>query len=114
MSVVSGPSYLSFSDVDLDQTAVEIKPVNGQVHGWFLSNTTSSKVYVKLYETSPTVGTTTPLVTLQVPANGSANQEFLRGISFSSGIWAACTSSMAVSDTTDPGANACIANIFYL
>ena len=111
---MSGSAYLSFSSVDLDQSAQQVKSANGQVHGWFLSNTTSSKVYVKLYETSPSVGTTIPLVTLQVPANGSANQEFLRGISFSSGIWAACTASSAVSDTTDPGAGACIANIFYL
>lgn len=111
-----GPAYFSFSDTDLDASAQEIKPATGQLHGWFLSNTTSSKVYVKLYDgaSAPTVGTDTPKLTLQVPANGSANAEFKRGISFSGGIYCAATSSVAASDTTDPGASACIANFFYL
>jgi len=108
-------AYLTYSNVDLDPTLVGLKPADGQVHGWFLSNTTSSKLYVKLFEGSgPSVGTTTPLMTLQVPANGSANAEFKRGISFGGGISVAATASSAVSDTTDPGSGACIANIFYL
>lgn len=112
---MEGASYLTYRNIDLDNTAVTIKPADGYVHGWYLSNSTSSKIYVKLYEgaTAPTVGTTTPLVTIQVPANGSANVEYLRGISFSRGIHAACTADVADAATTDPGANACIANFFY-
>lgn len=111
-----GPSYLTFADTDLDNTPELIKVSEGRLFGWYLSNTTASKIYVKLYEgaSSPTVGTTVPKMTFQVPANGSANAEFRGGISFSQGIYAACTTSPVASDTTDPGANACVANFFYL
>lgn len=96
-----------------------IKSTVGQVYGWFMSNTNASPRFVKLYNsaTSPTVGTTTPLMTITIPGNSNGagtNVDFSSGISFSSGIGIAITGLVADSDTTAISANEVVVNLLYL
>lgn len=103
-------------DVDLDNAALTVvKASPGQLYGYYFYNTTAGVVYVKFYNaTSGTLGTGTPVMTIPVPAGGGANVGFPYPISFSTGICVGAGTGVGDADNTDPGANALIANIFYL
>jgi hypothetical protein len=87
--------------------ATSVKASAGTVEEIVLFNTTAAAIYVKIYDkaSAPTVGTDTPAMTLQVPANGQAivpaglAKPFLNGVAF------AITGAVADSDTTAVGAN---------
>ena len=105
-----------FRSVDLDETEEEIKASAGQVFGWYIFNGASSTRYVKFYNAtaaSVTVGTTTPVLTIPVPAGAAANVFSEIGIAFSTAISAAATTGVADADTGAPGANEVIVNVFY-
>lgn len=105
-----------FRSIDLDETEEEAKATAGQVYGWYIYNAASSVRYVKLYNAtaaSVTVGTTTPVMTIPIPATSGANVEFTNGIAFSTAITAAATTGVADSDTGAPGANEVIINLLY-
>jgi hypothetical protein len=105
-----------FRSIDLDETEEEAKATAGQVYGWYIYNTASSVRYVKLYNATAanvTVGTTTPVMTIPIPATSGANVEFTNGIAFSTAITAAATTGVADSDTGAPGANEVIINLLY-
>lgn len=105
-----------FRSIDLDETEEEVKATAGQVYGWYIYNAASSVRYVKLYNATAanvTVGTTTPVMTIPVPATSGANVEFTNGIAFSTAITAAATTGVADSDTSAPGANEVIINLLY-
>lgn len=105
-----------FRSLDLDETEEEVKGTAGQVFGWYLHNNASTVLYVKFYNAtaaSVTVGTTTPVMTIPVPAGSGANVEFTNGIAFSTAITVACTTGVADNDTTGAGANELVANILY-
>jgi hypothetical protein len=95
--------------------AASIKASAGQVYGWYLYNTASAMRVVKLYDTAstPTVGTTTPKLTIPIPAGSGANVEYTQGIAFSSGIGIGTTTGIADSDTGAVGANEVVVNLFY-
>jgi hypothetical protein len=100
-------------------TPVQICSAGGvNVNGWNINCTNAAARYVKLYDTdvAPTVGTTTPSLTIQAPAlgtiTGNVNQDSLN-VSFAKGLWIAITNLAADSDTTAPGAGDVIANIFF-
>jgi len=106
----------TFRSVDVDESEEEIKSTAGQVFGWFLFNGASSTLYVKFYNAtaaSVTVGTTTPFLTIPIPAGAGANVEFMHGIEFDTAITIAATTGVADSDTGAPGANELVANVFY-
>lgn len=105
-----------FRSIDLDETEEEIKSSAGHLYGWYLYNATSSTIYVKFYNASAasvTVGTTTPVLTLPVPAYSAANAFTDIGIVFSTAITFAATTGVADSDTGAPADNALIANAWY-
>jgi len=105
-----------FRSIDLDETEEEAKGTAGQVYGWYIYNTASSVRFVKLYNAtaaSVSVGTTTPVMTIPIPATSGANVEFTNGIAFSTAITAAATTGVADSDTGAPGANEVIINLLY-
>jgi len=106
-------------DIDLDNsTLTVVKASPGQLYGWYLSNRTTAPVYVKFYNaTSGTLGTGTPVMTLEIPGNATdhvaANALGAMGIEFDTGICVGAGTGVADNDNTDPGANGVVANIFY-
>ena len=108
--------YTIFRSIDLDETEEEIKATAGQVFGWYIYNNAATTHYVKFYNATAanvTVGTTTPVMTLPVPAGSAANVSNPAGIAFSTAITAAATTGVADNDTGAPAANAVVVNVFY-
>ena len=84
--------------------ATNIKATAGTLYQITCSNVLASVAFVKLFNTAaaPTVGTTVPVLTMAVPANGvplNINFDAL-GMRFSSGISLSITNSVADSDVT--------------
>lgn len=105
-----------FRSLDLNATDVDVKTTRGRVYGWFLQNTSAGVRYFKLYNATAanvTVGSTTPVMTIGLPAGASANVMSPIGILFTTAISAACVTGVADSSAVAPGANECVANIFY-
>lgn len=105
-----------FRSIDLDESEEAVKASAGTVYGWYLYNNSSATLYMKLYNATVanvTVGTTTPVMTIPVPAGSAANVSFNGGITFGTAITAAVTTGVADNNTGAPAANDFIANIFY-
>lgn len=82
----------------LTNSAQAIKASAGQLYGWYIYNPNSSAQFVQLYNTaaaSVTVGTTSPLFMLTIPATSAANVEFTNGITFSNAGWSCAATSTA-------------------
>jgi hypothetical protein len=106
----------TFRSLDVDETEEQIKASAGQLYGYYLANMAAAARYFKFYGTTAanvTVGTTTPDVTIPLPAGAAANAEFSSGVAFAAGITIAATTGLADNDTGAPDAGDCIANIFY-
>lgn len=105
-----------FRSIDLDESEEAVKATAGTLYGWYLYNNSSATLYMKLYNATVanvTVGTTTPVMTIPVPAGSAANVSFNGGITFGTAISAAVTTGVADNNTGAPAANDFIANIFY-
>lgn len=87
----------------------------GQVYGIIVVNTNASARYLKLYNTSsaPTVGTTTPVITIPLPGAGGVSFSLVQGIPFATGISIAITTGAADSDTGAVAENEIIATVLY-
>jgi len=104
-----------YRNASLNATAAAIKASGGQVYGFHIDNTANaSKTYVHFYNKlvgNVTVGTTTPDVTLVVPASGGVDYPIGQfGIGFDVGITIAATTT--VGGNTNPG-TAILVNVFY-
>lgn len=106
-----------YRDTALTNVAVGITtPCN--LTGWNIINTNSSDVYVKCFDASSgsvTVGTTTVVKTLLVPANSTVFQEHIKNNSqyyFATALSLACVTGLADSNTTAP-TTAIYIEIFY-
>jgi hypothetical protein len=95
--------------------ATSVKASAGQVFGWYISNANAAVRFLKLYNkaSAPTVGTDTPVMTIQIPAGAAANVEFSHGIAFATGIALALTANVADADTSAVAANEIIINLLY-
>lgn len=105
-----------FRTLDADETEEDVKTSAGQIYGWYIYNDGAAEVYVKFYNATAanvTVGTTTPALTIPIPAGGASNIEFSHGIPFSTAISIAATTVVADNDATAPAANQVVANILY-
>lgn len=100
--------------VGLGTTPQMVKAEAGRLLGWFLHNSASAVRVVKFYDSkdAPSVGSSTPLLTVPMPKNQAANVWFA-GIKFTNGLWVACTQLAADSDTTAPAATDLTANILW-
>jgi hypothetical protein len=106
-----------FRSLDLDETEEEIKGSAGQLFGYACHNAAASTRYLKFYNATAanvTVGGTTPVITIPVPAGATANVSYEIGIAFGTAITAAVTTGVADADTGAPGANDFILNAFYV
>jgi hypothetical protein len=105
--------------LDLDEGGAEVvKASAGQVYGWYIVNRSTAPRYVKFYNaTSATVGTETPVMTLEIPGNANdhvaANALGAMGIEFTTGICVGASTGIADNDTGAPGANDVLVNIFF-
>ncbi len=102
--------------LDLDEADQAIKASAGKIYGYHLYNAGAAARYFKFYDAlaaNVTVGTTTPVITISVPAGGVTQVEFSMGIAFVTGITAACVTGLADNSAGAPGANECIANVFF-
>ena len=105
-----------FRSIDLDESEEEVKATAGQVFGWYIYNKAAAVTYVKFYNATAantTVGTTTPVMTVPIPATSGANVEFTNGIAFDTAITVAATTGVADADTGAPAANDLIINLLY-
>lgn len=105
-----------FRTLDADETEEDVKTSAGQLYGWFIYNAGAAVVYVKIYNATAanvTVGSTTPVLTIPIPAASAANVEFTNGIEFTTAITIAATTGVGDADTTAPAANQVVANLFY-
>lgn len=110
-----------FRSIDLDETEEEVKATAGTVYSILAFNRTAAPLYLKFYNATAanvTVGTTTPVITLVVPANADSDgagftHSVAQGYAFDTAICAAATTGVADADTGAPGANDCVVLIGY-
>ena len=110
LSAESG--YLTVRTQALTSTAQTIKTSSGSVMGWNFINVNSMAVYVKFYNAliaNVTVGTTTPILTVAVPAGSSTNPginmvtpDLVPFEVFSTAISFACVTGLADNSNTAP------------
>lgn len=109
-----------YRDDNLRTSAVTVDSRPGDLYGWNIINPNSSAVYIKLYDTTDTVtiGTTTVIKTLQVPAMstvllGSSTARGQSQMVYNTGLKMAVTTEMADNGTTAPTL-AVYTEIYYL
>ncbi len=110
-----------FRSLDIDETEEEIKASAGTLYFIHAMNMVSTARYLKFYNATAanvTVGSTTPVLTLPIPANSTTGAGFTvsipQGLAFATAITVACTTGVADADTGAPGANDVIINIGYM
>ncbi len=81
--------------------ATSTKGSAGQIYGFCISNANAAARYFKLYNkaTAPTVGSDTPVMTVQIPASSTVARAFPVGLAFSTGIAWAVTTGITNADT---------------
>lgn len=117
----SGEGLDVFRSLDLDESEEEVKATAGHLYKLRLTNRTTSPLYVKLYNDTAAnviVGTTTPMDTIEVPANASDHTVLTENfggqpLKFSTALCLACTTGFADADTGAPAANAMICSAYY-
>lgn len=105
-----------FRSLDLDETEEEVKASAGNVFGYYFHNKAATTMWLKFYNATTanvTVGTTTPVMTLGLPAGASGNVGLPYPVSFDTAITVAVTTGIADNDTGAPAANDVSINIFY-
>jgi hypothetical protein len=105
----------AYRQIGLGTTGQLVKSSPGQVFGWHISNTGTGGAFIKLYNlaAAPTVGTSTPMLTLYVAGNSVSAVEHINGITFSNGIGAGATTGVGDTDASAPGSNVVVVNLFY-
>jgi hypothetical protein len=91
-----------------------VKAYAGNLTGAVIINTNAAARFVKLYESTdlPTVGTTVPALTIEIPASSQVVINQHAAVNFSRSIWMATTVNAADSDTTAVGAGDLITQLF--
>lgn len=109
-----------FRSLDLDESAEQVKASAGKLCKLRMTNFATSPRYVKLYNhASPTVGTTTPIDTIVLPAAESSDACVVtetfgdKGIAFDTALSLACTTALADNDTGAPSANDVVISAYY-
>lgn len=96
--------------------ATNAKSSAGRLLGWELFNSSASAKYVKIFNlaVAPTVGSSTPVFTIGLPAGGHAVLNGLNPITFATGIAYAITGAYADLDTTAVAAGDVVGALFYV
>ena len=86
---------------DAVTTASTVKASAGNFYGYLVTNTNASVCYLQVFNTTtPTLGTTAPIISMGIPASGAANVQFPFPVNFSTAIAVAST-------TASKGASTC-------
>lgn len=95
---------------------VNIKASAGKVYSIVATNTNAAVRYLRLYNTAgaPTVGTTSTVFGIALPAGGGFSQTFPTGITFGTGIAMSLTTGAADTDTGAVAADDIKVNITYV
>jgi hypothetical protein len=102
---------LTIATGTIGATATQVKASAGQIYGWYIYNSNSTAVYMQIFNTSSvTLGTTTPVMSIGIPAGSGANILSSMGIAFSTAIYIAFTTTRSGSGAP---ANTVDYNIFY-
>lgn len=109
-----------FRSLDIDETEEDVKTSAGQLYWIHAMNMVATARYLKFYNATAanvTVGSTTPVLTIPIPANSTTGAGFTvsipQGLEFSTAISVACTTGVADADTGAPGTNDVIINLGY-
>ena len=96
----------------LTNSAQTVKATQGGIGGYYIYNPDSAAAYVQFFDESGTItiGTTTPKMSIGVPAGAAAHIEFAHDIPFLNSIKVAATTT--ATGLTAPGTSL-VANIFY-
>jgi hypothetical protein len=79
-------------------TAVTVKSATGNLYAWFIYNPNASACSLDLFNTtSPTLGTTVPVLSLMVPPTSAAN------IAPGAAAWANFSTAIGAAAVTSPG-----------
>lgn len=108
-----GAGLQTLRDADIDNTAQACKTSAGNLYGYHIQNPNSSDAWVQFYNAAAadvTVGTTTPKLSLVVPANGAIEHIGPIPVEFSTAITYAATTTAA--GGTDP-TTGLVGNLFY-
>lgn len=107
---------LFYRNSSADTNAANIKASAGKVYSITATNTNASVRYLRLYNASgsPTVGTTSTVFKVALPAGGGVHLSFECGLNFSSGIAMSLTTGAADTDTGAVAANELAVNIGYV
>jgi hypothetical protein len=102
--------FVSAASTNLNQ----VKGYGANLKGALLINTNAAARYVKLYESTdtPTVGTTAPAFTIEVPASSQVPLTWSDGINFGKTMWVATTTGVADTDSTAVGAGDLYVQLF--
>ena len=125
-AAAGGSSFSTYKLLSAASTnATSLKATSGRLYGGQVANFSTSPRYLKLYNlaTAPTVGTSTPLLTLVLPGAASASVPTTISVSqvlagdlgalFATGIAFAITGAVADSDTTAIAAGDVLVNFLY-
>ena len=108
-------SAMKFRLVSLATTNLQqVKGYSANLKGGLIINTNAAARFVKLYESTdaPTVGTTAPALTIEIPASSQLPLAWPDGINFSKTMWMATTVNVADSDATAVGAGDLYVQLF--
>jgi hypothetical protein len=92
---------------DLDEAGGQVYAGAARLHGFVASNSAGAAAYLKLYDIgfgSLAVGTTTPVMTILLPAGAVVTFQPPLGMQFATGICMAATLLGTDADATAPGA----------
>jgi hypothetical protein len=88
----------------LSSSPATVKAAPGQFYGYSIFNPNATTVYVLWYNNaSPTVGTTTPVFGIGIPAGAAANFSIPQGVPCSVGIYVLATTSLASATAPSTG-----------
>jgi hypothetical protein len=96
----------------LSTTPETVKSSDGYVGGWYVFNPNAAAAYIQFFDESGTItlGSTTPKMSIGIPAGAGANVEFRRGIPFTNSIKVAATTTATGSSAN---ASALVCNFLY-
>jgi len=109
-----------FKSIDIDESEEEVKATAGVLYSITAMNMVATARYLKFYNLTAanvTVGTSTPVITIPIPANSTTGAGFTinnpLGWTFDTAISVACTTGVADNDTGAPGASDVIILLGY-
>jgi hypothetical protein len=104
----------TFSNTALTSTAVAVKASAGKLHGYILHNPSAATTFIQVWNIavgSVTVGTTAPTYVIPIPSGASANVSWEKGVTHSTAITVAATTT--ATGSTAP-ATAAVVALFYV